>query len=122
MHSISKKIFVAFFLGLSLVFAIGASCYNKSNTGSTTPVATNSVTIQNFAFNPNTITISRGSVVTWENKDSTAHQIVSDGDLSDLASGIIDNNGKFSFTFDKAGSFKYHCNIHPDMKGEVIVK
>lgn len=119
-RSSMQKILVAFVLGLSLVFSLGAGCTNKSD--SISPVETNSVVIENSTFNPETITISRGSVVSWENKDSLAHQINSDGDLSDFASGLIDQNGKFSFTFDKAGTFKYHCSIHPEMKGNVIVK
>lgn len=115
-----RKFIVAALLGLSLIFVLGASCY-KSNSSSA-PVATTSVTIQNFAFNPQTITVSVGSVVTWTNQDSAQHQIVSDGNLSELSSGLIDQNGTYSFTFSNAGTYDYHCNIHPSMKGKVIVK
>ena len=114
-----KKILLSLLWGLMLVFALGASC-SKNSTPNT--VVTSTVTIQNSAFNPATITIARGGVITWKNLDSTTHQIITDGNLPELESGQIDQNGTFSFTFNNTGTYDYHCNIHPIMKGEIIVK
>jgi len=110
---------MAVFLGLVLMF-LGASCF-KSNSSSQ-PVTTSQVKIKDFKFNPQTVEISQGTVVTWQNQDLVEHQIQSDGDLADLLSGVIDQNGTFSFTFDKTGTWKYHCNLHPEMKGTVVVR
>ena len=76
------------------------------------------VTIQGYAFQPQSVTIDKGGTVTWTNQDSVVHDIkFSDGDSPDLKKG-----GTYSKTFDKAGKFDYICNIHPTMKGTVIVK
>lgn len=95
---------------------------NNSTSSSSGPqaVATDTVAIQNFAFSPATITVKVGTKVTWTNKDSAAHTVT--GDTNDgPASGTLAQNASYSFTFSKAGTFKYACSIHPDMKGTVIV-
>lgn len=76
------------------------------------------VSIQGYAFQPKDVTISRGGTVTWTNQDSAIHDVkFADGDSPDLKKG-----GTYSKTFDKAGTFDYSCNIHPTMKGRIIVK
>lgn len=79
----------------------------------------NEVLIQNMSFSPATITVSAGTTVTWTNKDAIAHTVTSDNNL--FNSGNIGSNGTFSYTFSTAGSFSYHCSIHPTMKGTVVV-
>jgi amicyanin len=87
---------------------------------STTNQTANAVTIQNFAFSPASLTIKKGESVTWTNEDSVPHQIVSD---SGAFQGNTINKGQtYSFTFNTAGQFPYHCSIHPSMKGIVIVQ
>ena len=82
-------------------------------------VATMAVSIHNFAFNPPVITVPVGATVTWTNDDIEQHTATAD-DKSFNSDAI--NNGKgFSFTFSKAGTFRYSCLIHPDMIGQVIV-
>lgn len=78
------------------------------------------ITILNFAFGPQTVTVSPGTKVTWTNKDSTAHTVTSDSPLFD--SGQINPGGTYSFTFNQTGNFGYHCNIHTSMTGTIIVK
>ena len=78
------------------------------------------VFIKDMAFSPSTINVSGvGNVITWTNKDTTGHTITSDAGLFD--SGIISPNGTFSYTFTTAGTFTYHCNVHPMMTASVIV-
>jgi plastocyanin len=61
----------------------------------------------------------RGTMVVWENNDDIPHTVVSaDGTFCSQAR---DTEDKFSFTFDKAGMFNYFCNLHPYMKGQVVV-
>jgi plastocyanin len=77
------------------------------------------VTIQNFAFNPKTVTVKVGTKVTWTNQDSTAHTVTFDtgGATSDnLAQGAT-----YEQTFSTAGTLTYHCKIHSTMTGTVTV-
>jgi len=77
------------------------------------------VTIQNFAFNPQTLTVKVGSKVTWTNQDGIAHTVTFDtgGATSDnLAPGAT-----YEQTFSTAGTLTYHCKIHPIMTGTVMV-
>jgi plastocyanin len=77
------------------------------------------VTIQNFAFNPRTVTVKVGTKVTWTNQDSTAHTVTFD--TGDTKSGNIAQGATFEQTFSSAGSLTYHCSIHPSMTGTVTV-
>jgi plastocyanin len=90
------------------------------SSSTTTPSSGNSVTIQNFAFNPASLTVTKGTQVTWTNNDSTNHTITSDSGA--FASDQVAPGGTFSFTFNDAGTFPYHCSIHTSMKATVIVQ
>lgn len=97
---------------------------NMSSTNNNTnsaPVATNAVTIQNFAFSPHDITLKKGTTVIWTNKDSTTHTVTETDSLSGPNSGNLDPGKSYSFTFDTVGTFHYHCTIHPQMLGTVKV-
>ncbi len=85
--------------------------------------ASSSVTIQNFAFSPTPLTVQIGSTVTWTNQDSAAHTTTSD-DTSAVAWGspALSKGSSYSVTFNQAGTFTYHCDIHPYMQGTVIVQ
>ena len=77
-------------------------------------------TLGNRAYNPDDINVSPGDTVTWKNTDSTAHTSTSDG--NGWNSSVIAPGGQFSFTFGTAGTFTYHCTIHPGMVGTVVVR
>jgi plastocyanin len=103
---------------LVIIFIISGSCSKSSNTN-VTP-GPNEVIIQNFAFNPGTISVTTGTTVTWTNKDAVTHTVTSNtAGLFD--SGNIAPNGTYTHTFSTAGSYPYHCTIHPYMTGTVIV-
>ncbi len=84
-----------------------------------TPVATNSVSIQNFEFQPAAITVPVGTTVTWTNKDVEQHTVTARDKA--FNSDVVNNDKTFSFTFDKPGSVDYFCQIHPHMTGTVVV-
>lgn len=88
-------------------------------TGGTGGPGTNEVFIQGLAFNPASITVAAGTTITWTNKDAITHTVTSDSKLWD--SGSVGPNGTFSFTFATAGTFPYHCNVHPSMTASVTV-
>jgi plastocyanin len=85
---------------------------------SQTNIEANTVTIENFAFNPGTLTIKLGTKVTWINQDSTTHKIKADT----FNSGDLGQGDKFTFTFTSKGSFDYSCSIHPSMTGKIVVE
>lgn len=79
------------------------------------------IEISGFAFNPSTITIPRGTSITWTNKDGAEHTIVSD-DGNEMSSDSIAQGETYAHTFSNPGTYSYHCGIHPSMKGKVIVE
>jgi len=78
------------------------------------------VKIDNFSFSPQVLTVAPGTKVTWVNQDDIPHTVVSTTDV--FKSKALDTDDKFSFTFDKPGTYEYFCSIHPKMTGKVIVK
>ena len=94
----------------------GNTTGNTTLTGNTTGASGgNSVTIAAGSsvpsngkfFEPPTLTVSKGTTVTWTNADSTLHTVTS---------------GKtFQHPFNTAGTFDYYCTLHPWMKGKVVV-
>jgi plastocyanin len=77
------------------------------------------VTIQGFAFDPKTLTVKVGTTVTWTNQDSVGHTVTLDD--GSAGSGTLQQGATFQQTFSKAGSFAYHCKIHPSMTATVTV-
>jgi len=96
--------------------------YNPSpvQTPSTTPPEnlTSNVSIKNFAFNPATLTIQKGTTVIWTNEDSVNHQIKS----NTFNSNPLNQGSSFEFKFDQTGTYDYSCAIHPSMTGQIIVE
>jgi amicyanin len=93
-------------------------------TSSGPTMAVSITTSGTFAFSPASITIKVGTTVTWTNNTSAPHTVTSD-DGTTFDSGLntpIQPGATFSFTFTKAGTFAYHCQIHPFMKATVIVQ
>jgi len=66
------------------------------------------------------VTIKVGATITWKADDAVAHQIVADNGL--FQSGVLQRGGEYSREFTKAGTYTYHCGIHTDMKGTIIVQ
>jgi plastocyanin len=77
------------------------------------------VSIANFSFQPPTMTIAVGTTVTWTNNDSTGHTVTADD--GSFKSDKLATGASFSQTFAKAGTFAYHCSIHPSMTGTITV-
>jgi plastocyanin len=78
------------------------------------------ISIKGFAFHPAELKVAVGSEVTVTNDDSPTHTWTAD-DKSSWDSGDLSPGKTFKHTFDKAGTFSYHCNIHQTMKGTVVV-
>ena len=78
----------------------------------------NSVSIMNFSFNPNGLTVKVGTKVTWTNHDSVTHTVTANQGA--FNSPVLPGSS-FSFTFTKAGTYAYHCMIHPYMMATIVV-
>jgi plastocyanin len=88
----------------------------------TTPAARASdsaIAIQSFAFAPSTLSVSTGTTVTWTNLDPFSHTTTSDSTAWD--SGTLEGGASFSIEFIAAGTYAYHCAVHPSMRGTVTV-
>jgi len=95
---------------------------SPTNTNSSTNTNTqgaNEVFIKGMAFSPVTLTVITSSAVKWTNKDGVTHTVTSGNAVFD--SGNIQANGVYSYTFMNAGTFTYHCSIHPSMKATIVV-
>jgi plastocyanin len=79
------------------------------------------VSIHNFTFAPQTLTVKAGSTVTWNNKDDTVHGIASDNNAFPK-SKALDTDDIYAFTFTTPGTYKYFCYVHPYMKGTIVVQ
>jgi len=97
----------------------GTATPTPTPTGTPTGIV-NKVSIQGFAFNPSSITVSVGTTVTWTNNDSVTHTVTSD--TGAFSSGNLNPGQTFSHTFNQAGTFAYHCSIHTSMHGTVVVQ
>ena len=78
------------------------------------------IKIDNFSFGPQELTVSAGTTVTWTNRDDIPHTVVSTEKF--FKSKVLDTDEKFSFKFDKTGTYPYFCSIHPKMTGKVTVQ
>jgi hypothetical protein len=76
------------------------------------------VLVQGHAFNPPEVRVRPGQEVTWTFNDRDPHTVTADNKSFDSGSR---QNGDFRLRFDQPGTYSYHCAIHPDMKGRVLV-
>lgn len=81
-----------------------------------------SVDIRNFAFSPAAVQVNVGDTVTWTNYDTAPHTATSDpGAPVQFDTGQLTQGQSGSFTFTTAGTYAYHCSVHPHMTATVVV-
>jgi plastocyanin len=112
---------VAALVVVSTLFVVSVAGAHKHPTAMAQKHPTRTVLIKNFSFKPAHITIKRGTKVIWINRDSTAHTATANNGRS-FDSGRLGPRQRFSHTFKSAGKKPYHCEIHADMRGSVVVK
>jgi plastocyanin len=123
---------------VSLVFVFAVACGSDYSSPPSSPSPTpstpatpgspsSSVTIPvgaeflgNRAYTPDDLDVAAGTTVTWVNTDSTSH--TSTSNAAGWNSGNIAPGGQFSVAFPNAGTFPYHCSLHPGMVGTVVVR
>jgi plastocyanin len=108
-------------MNVKLIFARGAMVLLVAAMASNAAQAADiEVSIDNFVFNPQTVTVKAGDTVSWVNHDDIPHTVTSSAGA--FRSKALDTADKFSFTFATPGSFKYFCALHPHMTGSIVVE
>ncbi len=105
-----------------LVAAAGVALLVAGAAAGNRPAAADNATvsINNFAFTPATVTVTAGSTISWTNNQSgVPHTVTADDGSFD--SGRLSTGQTFSMTFSAAGTIAYHCSIHPTMHGTIVV-
>lgn len=78
---------------------------------------TQEISMTNFSFDPAEVTIKKGTIVTWVNRDSVPHTVTG----NDFNSGTLDRGQSYSYTFNMDGSFDYYSSFYPEMTGTITV-
>ena len=92
----------------------GGGCSTSSEAAAVT------VNIQNFAFDPPEVTAAVGETIGWTNADSAPHTATPDDGACDT--GNIAQDATAGLVFDAAGTYTYHCNVHPNMTGTITIQ
>lgn len=122
-------------LALIACGALVAGCGSSSSSSSSsapaqsTPAASSSaasgggvtVTMQNIAFSPTSVTVKKGETVKWVNKDTVAHNVTATKGAT-FKSSTFGQGGSFTWKAAKAGTVEYFCSIHPNMTAKLIVQ
>jgi plastocyanin len=107
------------FLPLAAALAVpSAGAIAQSSSATAAPTV---VHIKNFAYAPAAVTVTTGTVIRFVNDDPVAHTVTATG-ANAFDSGNMDQNGAWTHTFDKAGTYQYLCTYHTYMKAQVVVK
>jgi plastocyanin len=105
-------------VALAGLLALGAC--STSDAATDAPAAGNggpTVTVQDMAYTPETLTVQAGTTVTWVwNDGAIAHDVRGDGFRSKVVS-----EGTFGHRFDQPGTYDYVCTLHPNMTGTIEV-
>jgi plastocyanin len=94
--------------------AEGAYQYAAAQAGEAT------VSIENFTFGPEVLTVKAGTKVTWVNHDDIPHNVV-EKNKKLFRSKVLDTGDSFSFVFAEPGDYGYFCGLHPHMTGHIVV-
>jgi plastocyanin len=105
---------------LSVLFLLATLALETSNLSAPARAADATVTIDNFTFEPQRLTVRVGTTVTWVNQDDIPHALASNTKV--FKSQALDTDDKFSFTFATPGVYDYFCSIHPHMTGTIVVE
>jgi plastocyanin len=94
---------------------------SQSSPSSASGQSSTGVTISDFKFTPNPLTVQGGARVNVTNDDSTAHTVTAD-DGHSFDTGTLGQGSSKAISVAKPGTYPYHCSIHAFMHGKLIVK
>jgi plastocyanin len=106
---------------LLLVAAMACGGSGDGGGGKDEPARTNAVRlVKSYRFEPDSVTVTAGSTVTWTNEDDFPHDVTMLDGAKEKRPLSIGKSA--SITFAGTGTFRYQCSIHPQqMKGTVVV-
>jgi plastocyanin len=90
-----------------------------ADTTAPAPSGTITVDIRDHAFNPAQLNVAPGTTVTFVNNDTEAHTATADSGLFDT--GVLQPGYSFDVFLEGSGTVTYHCELHPDMLGSIVV-
>ena len=96
-----------------------AETTKPTHTTAPDPNGKKTVNIYNHAFAPAQLNVASGTTIRFVNKDTEPHTATADNDLFDT--GELEPGGSFKVYFEGSGTVTYHCELHPDMKGSIVV-
>jgi plastocyanin len=130
MHQHSMRLAIGSFVVCALVLTMG--CGSSSTPAAPTPttgggggtVADVTISISGMngsqSFSPNPATVKVGQTVAWQNADTITHTATADGGTFNT-NGIAGGATSSPIMMSTAGTFTYHCSIHPTMVGTLTV-
>jgi plastocyanin len=109
---------MAMLAATTAVVALAAGCGGAGERSE--PVATTEVAMaKSYRFEPKTIEVEAGAMVTWRNEDNFTHTVQVEG----RGDHKVSPGESVSISFDRPGTYHYVCTLHrQDMDGEVIVE
>ena len=121
MNIMKTRIFYSGLLAVLISAIVFMSCSKSNGYGSSNNPAPAAaiVSIKNMAYTPGSLSVKAGATVTWTNSDTTIHTVTADD--GSFNSGNIAVGATYSKVFSSAGAFSYHCALHPEMTGKIVV-
>lgn len=107
-------------LVIAVVGALPACGDDSSGPGACTPSATQ-ICMSGSSFIPSTLSVAAGATVTWRNESGISHTVTSDPGATEAFDEPVGDGDTFVRQFNTAGSYPYHCEIHPGMDGTLTV-
>jgi plastocyanin len=105
----------------TLLLLPAAACAGTASSDAAPVAAVNVDLPRSYLFSPASISVKAGTTVKWRNSDQFTHSVrlLDDGAMV----GTMKPGEAVSFTFAKAGTYRYDCSFHPqNMKGTVTVQ
>jgi plastocyanin len=113
-------------MALAMLAAIveGRAKPGKSLARAKSPAEKATVKVSSFKFEPKVLTVTAGTTVEWVNEGGR-HTV--EADNGSFKSDVLTDGKTFEHTFDKPGTYAYHCSFHgesggKDMAGKIIVR
>jgi plastocyanin len=93
--------------------AATSACKETTDAGAVT------VSVVDFAFQPTDVAAKVGQVIAFSNTGSSAHTATLDG--GQCATPTIQVGKSDGLVFSAAGTYKFHCSIHSQMTGTIVI-
>ncbi|MFC9892351.1 cupredoxin family copper-binding protein [Nocardia sp. NPDC127579] len=127
----SLRVLAGFAIAATLLTGCGSDDTEPAATSTTKTTATVTTTaaprstvtidVDDMKFSPDTVTVRVGDTVTWKFDDKVPHSVQGIGDKAMGINSPIFDQGEWSYTFTAAGTYRYLCSLHPEMRGSVTV-